>query len=337
VSNGVKFNDVFGVSRFNCSKGVGFSVGMRVNSIEDAGTADVYDITVDCESHVYNLGFCITANCGEQWLPPYGNCNLGSVNLSACVDEGVMEDEALYQISKIAARALYVACQKNQLPLPAMMEENREHPRIGLGVVGLAEALIKVGVRYGSEESLVLAKKWLGVIRMAAMDELRHEKCEAFLSIAPTGSLSTIMGTSAGIEPYFAFITKRHIMDRDFIEIATCYEEAEDKSVCVTAHEVTPEEHVRMLAACQEIVDNSISKTVNMPETATKADVDEIYRLAWKLGCKGITIYREGSRDAPIESLKPEDVYTCPECGNKQIRDGAHCIQCSNCGFQQCG
>ena len=277
-----------------------------------------------------------TNPCGEQWLPPYGNCNLGSINLSACIEDGKMNYDELKRITEIGARALWVACQKNQLPLPQMMEENRRHPRIGLGVVGLAEAFIKCGVRYGTPESCRLATKWLECMRRTA-GKVVPEECEALLSIAPTGSLSTLMGTSSGVEPYFAFVTKRHIMDKDWIEIAECYEKAPDKSVCVTAYDVTPEEHVRVLAACQSVVDNSISKTINMPQSASKEDVAHIYRMAYETGCKGVTIYREGSRCAPLESLKPEDIYTCPECGHKQLKQGAHCIQCENCGYQTCG
>ena len=277
-----------------------------------------------------------SSQCGEQWLPPYGNCNLGSVNLSACIENGRMSYVKLKRISEIGARALWVACQKNELPLPQMMEENRRHPRIGLGVVGLAEAFIKCGVRYGTPESCELAKHWLGTIRNSAKKVVMND-CEAVLSIAPTGSLSTLMGTSSGIEPYFAFVTKRHIMDKDWIEVAECYENAPDKSVCVTAYDVTPEEHIAVLAACQCVVDNSISKTINMPQNSSKEDVGRIYRMAWEMGCKGVTIYREGSRFAPLESLKPEDIYVCPECGHKQLRQGAHCIACQNCGYQQCG
>lgn len=277
-----------------------------------------------------------TNPCGEQWLPPYGNCNLGSVNLSACIEDGQMNYEKLERITGIGARALCVACQKNELPLPQMMEENRRHPRIGLGVVGLAEAFIKCGIRYGTPYSCLVATNWLECMRRTA-DLVVPDEFEALLSIAPTGSLSTLMGTSSGIEPYFAFVTKRHIMDKDWIEVAECYENAPDKSVCVTAYDVTPEEHVRVLAACQAVVDNSISKTINMPQNSSKEDVERIYRMAWELGCKGVTIYREGSRFAPLESLKPTDIWECPECHNKQLREGAHCITCSNCGYSMCG
>jgi len=276
-----------------------------------------------------------TNPCGEQWLPAYGNCNLGSVNLSACVKDGQMDYDKLAYISWIGAKALWSACQKNELPLPAMQEENTLHPRIGLGVVGFAEALIKCGVRYGSKESCVLADRWLNFIKAAAKDAVPKE-CEAFLSIAPTGSISTIMGTSSGIEPYFAFVAKRHIMDKDFYEVAPIYEQTEDKSLCVTAYDVTPEEHIDVLAACQAVVDNSISKTINLPENASKEDVNRLLRYAHEKECKGITIFRQGSRNGVLEALKPEQVFICDECKHVQLRTG-HCQTCENCGYCKCG
>ena len=307
-----------------------------------------------------------TNPCGEQPLLPYDVCNLGSINLAVFVKDGQIDWEGLRQVVYLSTHFLENVIDANNYPLPAITELANNIRRIGLGVMGLADLFIKLGIAYDSDEAVELGRKiqafvdeeakkeserlatirgvfpeWERSIwgpdatcardargeRIRPMRKLRN--CNV-TTVAPTGTISIITGCSSGIEPLFAVAFMRNQagvlmpdVNEDFVAIARRegwysedlmkriaeaghirFDEVPEKwqHVFVTANEIKPEWHVRMQAAFQETNDSAISKTVNFANSATEADVEEIYRLAFSLGCKGVTVYRDGSRDFQVLS-----------------------------------
>jgi len=305
-----------------------------------------------------NLGKIESTNpCGEQPLLPYESCNLGSINLARVLrtTDGTAEIDypRLAEIVRDAVRFLDDVIEVNKFPLEQIDEMSRRSRKIGLGVMGFADMLIKLDIPYDSEEALEVAT---GIMRF-----MSEEACKASVelaegrgvfpafsgsvydvpggprvrnatrtTIAPTGTLSIIAGCSSGIEPLFALSYVRNILDGDqLVEVNPYFEEAARKEgfyseelmqqladgarlgevegvqdkvrrLFVTAHEISPEWHVRMQAAFQKSTDNAVSKTVNFPREATREDITRVYTLAYDEGLKGITIYRDRSRDAQV-------------------------------------
>ena len=337
----------------------------RIESIEPAGHEDVY-CTTEPTTHSIVVNGLTTANCGEQPLLPYDVCNLGSVNVGHYVtDEGEVDWDALGETVHQATHFLDNVIDANNYPLEQIDDLSKRIRRIGLGVMGWADLLIRMGVPYGSDESIELGRKLMDFVdeqakveseRLAedrgvfpeweesiwgpdescarvegerVRPERRLRNCN-LTTVAPTGTISIIAGCSGGIEPLYAVAFMRNQagelmpeVNDDFVEMAKeegWYDEelmekvAEEGSIhfdevpdhvqelFVTAHDVTPEEHIRMQAAFQESVDSAISKTCNFSEEASEQDVKEIYLLAHELGCKGVTVYRDASRDEQVLS-----------------------------------
>ncbi|MCH8143781.1 MAG: vitamin B12-dependent ribonucleotide reductase [Gemmatimonadetes bacterium] len=307
-----------------------------------------------------------TNPCGEQPLLPYDVCNLGSVNVGVFVKDGELDWDALRKIVHLCTHFLENVIDANRYPLPQITDLANRIRRIGLGIMGWADLLVKLGIPYHSEDAVELAGKLMRFVdeeakveserlallrgvfpeweksiwgpdetcarnaageRIRPMRRLRH--CN-LTTVAPTGTISIIAGCSSGIEPLFAVAFMRNQagvlmpdVNAHFVEIAKRegwysdelmqrigeaghirFDEVPEtwQRVFVTAHDVAPEWHIRMQAAFQEHTDSAISKTCNFPYEATEDDVRQIYELAYSLNCKGVTVYRDGSRNMQVLS-----------------------------------
>ncbi|MBU2053261.1 MAG: adenosylcobalamin-dependent ribonucleoside-diphosphate reductase [Nanoarchaeota archaeon] len=296
-----------------------------------------------------------TNPCGEQPLLPYESCNLGSINLSEMINpDGKIDEILLEQTIRLATRFLDNVIDKNKYSLKEIEDITKANRKIGLGVMGFAHMLVKMGVSYNSPEAIKIAEKVMKFINNTSKDESRKlakEKGEfpnfsrsiykngepirnsTTTTIAPTGTIGVIASTSQGIEPIFKLITLRKVKDtlgQDLIETDRMFKEYlqnkglydeeimrkmeeeglefwdipefsgvrdEIKRLFVTAHDIPTEQHLRIQAAFQKYTDNAVSKTINMPSEATKEDVANAYLMAYDLGCKGLTIYRDKSRE----------------------------------------
>ena len=304
-----------------------------------------------------------TNPCGEQPLLPFESCNLGSINLAKTVcgnGKKQVDWDALEELVHTGVHFLDNVIDMNKFPLQEIEKMTKANRKIGLGVMGWADMLIKLEIPYNSEEAVQLGEKIMKFI----FDEARVKSQElsrkrgafsnfkestfsekglkelrnaTLTTIAPTGTISIISNASSGIEPLFALSYYRNVMDNDkLIEVNTLFEEVakrdgfysrklmeeiaekgsirdiEDvpekyKKIFVTSHDIAPLWHIRMQAVFQKYTDNAVSKTVNFPHDATKDEVREVYMLAFKLGCKGVTIYRDKSREEQVLNINTND------------------------------
>jgi ribonucleoside-diphosphate reductase alpha chain len=307
-----------------------------------------------------------TNPCGEQPLLPYDVCNLGSVNVGLYVQDGVMNWDAFRKDIHLSTHFLDNIIDVNKYPLPEIDTLSKRIRRIGLGVMGFADALIRLGIAYDTPEGVEFGRKvmeFLDVESKKESERLANERgpfpewaksiwgpdetcardengkrirpmqmlrnCNV-TTVAPTGTISIIAGCSSGLEPIFAVAFMRNQagvmmpdVNEDFVAIArkegwysvelmeriareghVNFPEvpANWQRVFVTANAIPAEWHVRMQAAFQENCDSAISKTTNFSHTATKEDVRAIYEMAYDMKCKGVTVYRDGSRDAQVLS-----------------------------------
>jgi ribonucleoside-diphosphate reductase alpha chain len=316
-----------------------------------------------------------TNPCGEQPLLPYDVCNLGSINLGLFVrddarpgtdpEEGI-DWEALRQVVHLSTHFLDNVIDANCYPLEEIHDLAQKIRRIGLGVMGWADMLVRLGIPYDSAEGVDLGRRVMEFVNEESRNasEKLAETRGAFpawaesiwgqdgkaatrpdgsrirperalrncnlTTVAPTGTISIFAGCSGGIEPLFAVAFMRNQagvlmpdVNPDFVRMAEeggwysaelmqriaqeghihFDEVPEDiQRTFRTAHDITPEWHVRMQAAFQEHTDSAISKTTNFPREASKDDVRQIYELAFDLGCKGVTVYRDGSREGQVLS-----------------------------------
>ncbi len=288
--------------------------------------------------------------CGEQGLPPWGVCNLGALNLSAFVENGKMNYEQLAETSRTAMRFLDNVIDANLYFIKENEEAQLGTRRTGLGTMGLADALIKMKIAYGSEESIPVIERIYATIRNAAYEasadiaaekgvfphferdqymqgrfikrlpQATQEKIRTqgirnavLLTQAPTGTTSLLAGVSSGIEPVYDFAMVRRDRTGEHILYHPLLQEWREKHpneqtphYFVSSKDLTPEEHVRVQAMIQRYTDSSISKTVNAPNEHTVEQVQMLYRMAYEMGCKGITYYRDGSRDAVLTRVEDE-------------------------------
>ncbi len=285
-----------------------------------------------------------TNPCGEMPLLPYESCCLGSINLAKTVKDGVVDWQRLKELVHLAIRFLDDVIDVNRYPLRAIEDETKKNRKVGLGVMGFAHMLIKMDLSYDSPEALRIGEAVMRCVQdesKIASARLAQERGTfpgydrsvwkraglaqrnaTTTAIAPTGTLSLIAGTSSGIEPLFSTRYKRQLLDEGIVEITDpLFEQMEksrnrDKSVLArlfrTAHEVEYEWHLAMQQVFQRSVDNGVSKTINLPEGATVEMVCAVYRRAYEMGLKGITVFRDSSRAngqalscSPVSTLAP--------------------------------
>jgi ribonucleoside-diphosphate reductase alpha chain len=298
-----------------------------------------------------------TNPCGEQPLLPYESCNLGSINLANMVSDNNGKKEVNYfklgNTVRTAVRFLDNVIEVNKYPLPEIEKLTKGNRKIGLGVMGFADMLIEFGIPYNSHEAAHLAEEVMKFIQ----EEGR--KVSAFLArergvfpnfsgsifdtenslrvrnatvttIAPTGTISMIANCSSGIEPMFAIVYEKNVLDgKKLLEVHPAFKRiAQDegfysdelmkmvadggslhkiygipkriRDIFVTSHDIEPRWHINLQAAFQKYTDNAVSKTVNFRHEATMAEVEEVYRMAYDLNCKGVTVYRDGSRQNQV-------------------------------------
>lgn len=312
-----------------------------------------------------HLGPITSTNpCGEQPLLPYESCNLGSINLFQMItDDNKIDWSLLKRIVRLAIHFLDNVIDQNKFVLPEIENSTIGTRKVGLGVMGFADMLIKLGIPYNSNEALSVADQVMEFIDIEARQksiDLAEKKggypyaqngnsikvrnaCRT--TIAPTGTIGVIAGASGGIEPIFAVVYKRETLfdkhgstetllvvnsqfeaiakERGFYSAELLDQIAkvgsiqgfdkipEDvKRLFVTAHDISAEFHVRMQATFQQYIDAAVSKTINFPNSATVKQVKQAYLLAYKEGCKGITIYRDGSRHFQVLHTVKEETTT---------------------------
>ena len=323
------------------------------------------------------MGDIQTSNpCGEEFLENYGNCCLGSINLDKHIAPGGenFDWDTLGDTVRTAVRFLDDVIEVNQFPMDKLREVNLDTRRIGLGVMGWADALIRMGVPYDSQRALELTEQVAGFIHDTAWDESARLASErgpfpeyensalknkrgmppvrnsSVITIAPTGTISRLADCSSGIEPHFANAWWSNVLwkgsdgggaagerlldapksvwealrerlgDEEQVravleQLADAPDDAEriftdngiDPAHFRTSMLIGPEAHVRMQAAWQKYVTNSVSKTINLPNSATIQDVEDAYRLAWETECKAVTVYRDGSKSMQVLETGKDD------------------------------
>lgn len=266
-----------------------------------------------------------TNPCGEQPLLPWECCTLGSINISKFCKDGEINWNKLLKTVEIAVRFLDDVVDVNKYPRVKIARKALSTRKIGLGLMGWADLLLLMKIRYDSNEALNLAEKLMSTINNHARrtsEELGREKgfCPggngklkrrnvAITTIAPTGTLSLLADCSSSIEPIFAKKFTKKVLGTIKLDLSKKYGEIIG-DYFVTALEIKPEWHVRMQAAFQKYVDNAVSKTINLPYEATVEDIKNAIFLAHSLGCKGLTCYRQGTREAPLE-ISTEGLSEC--------------------------
>ncbi len=327
-----------------------------------------------------------TNPCGELPLLPYESCNLGSINLAKMVANGRVDWQKLKKTVRSGIHFLDNVIEASEFPLPEVERMTRQGNRkIGLGVMGFADALIELGVAYDSDEALDVAdgvmKFMLEEARKASVELATkrglfpnfkgsvYDQPDGFkprnatvLSIAPTGTISIIAGCSSGIEPLFALAFVRNVMEgTSLLEVNPLFEQIAHKRgfyskelmeriaqrgtlrgisgipedvarVVVTDWDIDPVWHIRMQAVFQKYSDNSVSKTVNLPAEATPEDIRRIYNMAYELKCKGITIYRYGSKKNQVLTLPNQLTELATGQGPFITVDSEYSGGCALCG-----
>ncbi len=300
-----------------------------------------------------------TNPCGEQPLLPYESCNLGSINLNKILKSNgkkvEIDFDLLREITRDAVHFLDNVIDMNSYPLKEIEDKTKANRKVGLGVMGYADMLIKLGIPYDSEEGVSVGEEIMSTIQSESkkkseeLAEIRGAFPNFHLSdyaergdkplrnattttIAPTGTISILCDSSSGIEPLFALAYVRNVMDNnrliesnpafeeavralgDKVDFTTIMERIADegsahnidelpesiRNIFVTAHDISPEWHIKTQAVFQKHLDNAVSKTVNFSHTATVEDIRKVYSMAYELECKGVTVYRDGSRDNQV-------------------------------------
>ena len=335
-----------------------------------------------------------TNPCGEQPLLPFESCTLGSIDVGKFVARGDLEWGRLGKTIHTAVRFLDDVIDANRYPLPEIERATKATRKIGLGIMGWADALAALGIAYDSEPALALGDRLATFLEDESLAASRAlaERRGAFptwkgsrwqeagdsplrnattTTIAPTGTISIIAGSSSGIEPLYALAYRRNVLDgAELTEVNPAFRRiANDRGFASeelfaavaehggvrgrsdvpdevqrsfpTAHEIDVKTHVRMQAVFQRRVHAAVSKTINLHRTATPAEVKAAYELAYELGCKGITVYRDTSREGQVLVTGARSALiaaspVCPECRSTLVVQSA-CRLCRHCGWSVCG
>lgn len=364
-----------------------------VSQVRPRGVEPVYDIQVPGKNAFDGNG-CVLHNCGESPLLPYESCNLGSIDVGKLVhaDDRDLDWERLRSLVHTAVRFLDDVIEVNRHPLPEIEAITRQNRKVGLGIMGFADLLLALGVRYDSQAALDLARRLGAFVQAEAVAASRALAVErgpfpewprsiyarrgepprrnaTVTTIAPTGTIALIAGCSSGIEPLFALAYVRRALDgeallpvvhpalervaraRGFWSPALAEQVArtgtlagvtgvpEDvRQVFRTALEIAPEWHVRLQAAFQSSVENAVSKSINLPRQATLEDVRRAFLLAYELGCKGITVYRDGSRELQVLSVpSPAAAAAAPAIAPLELEGAEEPNGRPACGIEGCG
>jgi len=294
----------------------------------------------------------VTNPCGEQWLYAYSVCNLGSINLSKFADGGYFDYDAFAVYVEWAIEFLDAVIDVNSFPVAEIEIMSRHLRNVGLGIMGWADTLLKLGIPYDSDDAISLAENIMSLFKHSADKQSMDLAVENGIApvfrntpntyrnyertcIAPTGSISHILGVSSGIEPNFTFAYTRNTSLRDDTQFFVVnevlkeylhkhrpkkYDEILNNIIdnggiisdeiaqkmglkynyFKSTFDISPEWHIKHQAVFQKYVDNAVSKTINVPTSFTQEDIKRAYKLSWELGCKGITIYRDKSREYQI-------------------------------------
>jgi ribonucleoside-diphosphate reductase alpha chain len=357
------------------------------------GEEEVFDLTEPTTSHFFANGMLVH-NCGEQPLLPFESCTLGSIDVGRFVADGDLDWERLRETIVAAVRFLDDVIDANRYPLLEIERATKATRKIGLGIMGWADALAELGIAYDSDAAIALGEKLAGFLERESLDasaalavrrgpfpawhgsrwqEAGHRPLRnaTTTTVAPTGTISIIAGCASGIEPFYALAYRRNVLDgAELTEVNPAFQQVagqrgfatrelfaavaehggvrgrsevpEDvQRVFPTAHEIDVAWHVRMQAAFQRHVHAAVSKTINLRREASAADVKAAYQLAYELGCKGITVYRDGSREGQVlvtgqRGPVVSSVPSCPECGSVLVVQ-ERCRLCRHCGWSVCG
>ena len=371
----------------------------RFKELIPEGDECVFDLT-EPNTHSFVANGIIVSNCGEQALYPYESCNLGSINVAAFIEDGKLNTIRFMRTVHLAARFLDNIIDVNAYPIPEISGASRETRRIGLGIMGVADALFKIGFRYETTNGLEFHDKVAYILNNESFEASKNlgkekggfplfkEDSNHFswlpsypymeegdvapfvlrnvvaTTVAPTGSIAMIAGCSNGIEPAYSLVYEKRVAIGTFFYVneilerilkeRNIYSEGliqniaknggsiqnmdeipqDIKDVFVTAMDIHWKNHINVQALWQRYVGNSISKTINMPSDSSVEDIQEAYIMAHSNGLKGITVYRDKSREQQVLHAGNTEIR-CSECGGRmQISSG--CSTCTECGNSQC-
>jgi len=272
-----------------------------------------------------------TNPCGEQPLLPYESCTLGSINLTRILSDGCIDYPKLESLVHLAVHFLDNVVEVNRHPIARTEEWSRMNRKIGLGVMGFADMLIRLGIPYQSERAVVLAEQIMSCIQQAAEAAsadlaarrgnfpafqrsvfpgrgVKRRRNATLTTVAPTGTISLLAGVSSSVEPVFALETQRRIADQRYTDVHPLYDQYRregrtiDPMVFQTAWDIAPRWHLKIQAAFQKYTDNAVSKTVNLPETISVEEIRDLFLQAAAMNLKGVTVYRDQSHPDQILS-----------------------------------